>query len=266
MMTSHFDSSFSNESTPAPRSGNKHKVFHSKMTDAYAISELGVEEPEKTNDTYFEDLLVQTLGEINVMFEKVVHTFYAPYGLTFVQIPVLMTLFKNGPMTVSQLGRTLEIGSSNITPLCKRLEKAGLVTRNRDTVDQRVVYINITDHARNILHKISMEIRNSIKVQLLNQEQQDSVIKGMELLKAYMGALLESNTVVKAAKPKPKPGRVGRPRQKATPTPEELAQMGSIFTRAAEAEDQDEEDEPEDLAAAPDDNDAIEDDAPDLEP
>ena len=40
---------------------------------------------------YFKDEIIHLINDINVMFQKLYHAFYSPYGLTLVQIPVLMT-------------------------------------------------------------------------------------------------------------------------------------------------------------------------------
>ena len=44
---------------------------------------------------YFEEEVIYLLNDINIMFQKLFHEFYSPYGLTMVQIPVLMTLKRN---------------------------------------------------------------------------------------------------------------------------------------------------------------------------
>jgi DNA-binding MarR family transcriptional regulator len=131
---------------------------------------------------YFKDEIIHLINDINVMFQKLYHAFYSPYGLTLVQIPVLMTLRRYGVMTVSQLGKQLEIGSSNITPLCKRLENSGLVTRTRSLKDQRVVHVEITPHALEIIEKIEAEIRESSPSFENDAEDCEIITKGLQTL------------------------------------------------------------------------------------
>lgn len=67
-------------------------------------------------------------------------------GITYPQYLVLSVMWMaKAPMTVSGIGGTLYLDSSTITPLLKRLEVAGLVTRNRDPHDERKVHVSLTD-------------------------------------------------------------------------------------------------------------------------
>ncbi len=71
-------------------------------------------------------------------------------GLTYSQYLVLLVMWEVGEATVKGLADSLRLDSATLTPLLKRMEKAGLVTRTRDTADQRVVNIALTDKARAI--------------------------------------------------------------------------------------------------------------------
>jgi DNA-binding MarR family transcriptional regulator len=51
---------------------------------------------------------------------------------------------------VGDLGRTLYLDTGTLTPLLKRLEEQGLLTRTRDPVDQRRVVIELTDAGRTL--------------------------------------------------------------------------------------------------------------------
>jgi DNA-binding MarR family transcriptional regulator len=98
-----------------------------------------------------------------------------------------MALRRNGKMRVSDLGDSLEIGSSNITPLCKRLEKSNLVTRTRSDDDQRVVFIEITDHALNILDKIEEDFNTRMsESSRLDLDQSSKIESGLENLYTYL--------------------------------------------------------------------------------
>lgn len=68
----------------------------------------------------------------------------AALGLTYPQYLTMATLWEHGPSTVGQLGRRLELESSTLSPLVKRLEAMGLVTRNRDAHDERSVNVGLT--------------------------------------------------------------------------------------------------------------------------
>ena len=73
---------------------------------------------------------------------------YTPYlkalGLTYTQYIVLMVLWEHGSVNVGQLGATLYLDAGTLTPLLKRLEKAGYVTRERSKEDERITIVTIT--------------------------------------------------------------------------------------------------------------------------
>ncbi len=70
-----------------------------------------------------------------------------PLGLTFPQYLVLLELFAKSPRTVGDLGAKLGIDAGTITPLLKRLEAAGNITRTRDKADERRVLIDLTNQS-----------------------------------------------------------------------------------------------------------------------
>ena len=73
---------------------------------------------------------------------------YTPYlkplGLTYTQYVVLMVLWEQESVNVGQLGEVLRLDAGTLTPLLKRLEKAGYVTRERSKEDERITLISIT--------------------------------------------------------------------------------------------------------------------------
>ncbi|NQD80175.1 MarR family transcriptional regulator [Pseudomonas sp. CrR14] len=68
-----------------------------------------------------------------------------PLGLTFPQYLVMLELLNEAPRTVGDLGGKVGMDTGTITPLLKRLEVAGMVTRTRDVADERRVQIALTD-------------------------------------------------------------------------------------------------------------------------
>ncbi len=68
----------------------------------------------------------------------------APLGLTYPQYLVMLVLWEHDDRTVQELGDLLQLDSGTLTPLLKRMETAGLVSRQRDTADERRVRILLT--------------------------------------------------------------------------------------------------------------------------
>jgi DNA-binding MarR family transcriptional regulator len=71
-------------------------------------------------------------------------------GLTYPQLLVLMTLWEQDDRTVRQLSDRLELDSGTMSPMLKRLEAAGLVTRRRSTTDERQVRVRLTEAGREL--------------------------------------------------------------------------------------------------------------------
>ncbi|MFK3778145.1 MarR family winged helix-turn-helix transcriptional regulator [Agrobacterium sp. NPDC089420] len=67
-----------------------------------------------------------------------------PIGLTYPQYLVMMALWEKQTSTVKALGEMLGLDSGTLSPLLKRLEQAGLITRKRGTVDERQVLVAMT--------------------------------------------------------------------------------------------------------------------------
>lgn len=66
--------------------------------------------------------------------------------ITYPQYLVLMVLWENDDLTVSQIGEKLFLDSGTLTPLLKRLEVKNIIERNRCIEDERVVKILLTDY------------------------------------------------------------------------------------------------------------------------
>ncbi|WP_184721942.1 MarR family transcriptional regulator [Caulobacter sp.] len=71
-------------------------------------------------------------------------------GLTYPQYLVMLVLWESSPRTVGALGEALDLDSSTLTPLLKRLEAAGLVERHRDPEDERRVIVDLSDAGRTL--------------------------------------------------------------------------------------------------------------------
>jgi MarR family transcriptional regulator, organic hydroperoxide resistance regulator len=67
-----------------------------------------------------------------------------PLGLTYPQYIVMMILWADAPCPVSHVGQRAHLETNTLTPLLKRLEQLGYVTRQRSAQDERVVEIGLT--------------------------------------------------------------------------------------------------------------------------
>ena len=67
-----------------------------------------------------------------------------PLGITYTQYIAMMALWEKGEMTVKDLGTELHLDSGTLTPLLRKLEEKGYVSRGRDPEDERSVIIKVT--------------------------------------------------------------------------------------------------------------------------
>ena len=79
------------------------------------------------------------------LMTRVYQPLLAPLGLTYPQYIVLLILWEDAPCTVSHIGERSLLNSNTLTPLLKRLEQVGYVSRTRSPNDERTVEISLTE-------------------------------------------------------------------------------------------------------------------------
>ncbi|UGT69698.1 MarR family transcriptional regulator [Nocardia gipuzkoensis] len=67
-----------------------------------------------------------------------------PLGLTHPQYLVMLALWGEAPMSVKAIAEAVQLDSPTLSPLLKRLEAAGLISRERDSRDERNLVVNLT--------------------------------------------------------------------------------------------------------------------------
>lgn len=83
-------------------------------------------------------------------FNRVYKPLLDRFGITYPQYLAIVALSSKDGQKVSELGEKLFLESNTLTPLIKRLESAGLVSRVRDSQDERVVRITLTPTGRSL--------------------------------------------------------------------------------------------------------------------
>ncbi|HWJ77733.1 MAG TPA: MarR family transcriptional regulator [Niallia sp.] len=106
---------------------------------------------------------------------------YRPYldklQLTYPQYLVLVTLWKKQHCTIKELGEALSLDTGTLTPLLKRMEAACLIERRRDTVDERVVNIHITDQGQALQEKASCVPQSLLDASGMNEQELKEINK-----------------------------------------------------------------------------------------
>ena len=92
-------------------------------------------------------VLRQIIRRIDLHSKKLVQQ----HGLTGPQLIILRELGRAEEMPVGQLARMIDLSHATVTSILDRLEKRGLVSRNRSTVDKRRVMVGITEPGNTVL-------------------------------------------------------------------------------------------------------------------
>lgn len=67
-----------------------------------------------------------------------------PLGLTYTQYIAMMVMWEHKSISVRDMGKLLFLDSGTLTPMLKKMEKAGWISRRRSSQDERMVIISIT--------------------------------------------------------------------------------------------------------------------------
>jgi DNA-binding MarR family transcriptional regulator len=101
------------------------------------------------------------LYSAGLAMNKVYRKLLKALGLTYSQYLVMLVLWEGDEVTVSDIGARLFLDSATLTPLLKRLETSGLITRSRSTHDERQVVITLTAEGHTMQDK-AQEIGTSV--------------------------------------------------------------------------------------------------------
>ena len=90
------------------------------------------------------------LYSASLAMTKVYKPLLTALGLTYPQYLAMLVLWERDGLMVSELGEKLYLDSGTLTPLLKRLESSGFITRLRALDDERRVYITLTSAGRKL--------------------------------------------------------------------------------------------------------------------
>jgi DNA-binding MarR family transcriptional regulator len=119
-----------------------------------------------------------------------------PMGLTHPQYLVMLALWGQSPLAVKELIEMLQLDGPTLSPMLKRLEASGLVTRTRDSRDERQLRVDLTEKGR-VLRQQALNVPPTVVAKL-----------GMSLgdLEELHRGLTTLNDAARRAGVKPVPG------------------------------------------------------------
>jgi DNA-binding MarR family transcriptional regulator len=107
------------------------------------------------------DFLCFAIYSANLAYGRAYKPILDPLGLTYTQYIALVALWEEDNQTVSQLGERMFLESNTLTPILKKLESLGYLRRRRDTDDERVVRVSLTEAGRKLRERAAQ--RNLVK-------------------------------------------------------------------------------------------------------
>lgn len=108
------------------------------------------ERPDLPPSPGLDDLLCFAVHSTGFAFNRLYRRPLQRLGLTYPQYLVMVALWGGDGVTVGRLGEQLSLDTSTLTPLLKRLEALGFLTRRRSEADERRVIVSLTEKGRDL--------------------------------------------------------------------------------------------------------------------
>lgn len=99
--------------------------------------------------------VMDALRRLGGHMERKLQPFCTQQGVTPLQLSILMALHFEGPQTVTALARRNCMAGGNNSALCKKLEKDGLVVRERIPEDERQVQVSLSSQGQAVVQRFS---------------------------------------------------------------------------------------------------------------
>jgi DNA-binding MarR family transcriptional regulator len=103
------------------------------------------------------DAILETIIYLYTESRRVTKEMAREVGLTGPQLTVIKLLDSFGDLSLSDLSERIRAQNSTVTGIIDRMEREGLVRRERSASDRRVVYIRLSDKGHKLAQKIEVE-------------------------------------------------------------------------------------------------------------
>ncbi|WP_339531903.1 MarR family transcriptional regulator [Pseudomonas mucidolens] len=117
--------------------------------------------PDPCESLLLGNQLCFALHSTSLLMTKVYKPLLQALGLTYPQYLAMMVLWEEDGLTVGEISNRLLTDPGSLTPLLKRLEAEGLLSRTRSREDERVVVVQLTEAGRTLRNK-AMDIPQCI--------------------------------------------------------------------------------------------------------
>ncbi|AMU96920.1 MarR family winged helix-turn-helix transcriptional regulator [Xanthomonas citri] len=128
------------------------------------------------------------LYSANLAMHKLYRGLLKALDLTYPQYLVMLVLWETDARSVSEIGERLYLDSATLTPLLKRLQAAGLVTRTRAANDERQVIIALTEAGRALRGKAGAVPEQVFCASACSLDELRQLKQELEKLRSSLGA------------------------------------------------------------------------------
>ena len=101
------------------------------------------------------------------------HPLLSEHGLTYPQYLVLMVLWEKDAQPVNDIAKRLMLETNTVTPLLKRMEQQGILTRSKGQTDARQVIVTLTEkgqNLQNLLNAVPMKVGSAVICKSVNPD------------------------------------------------------------------------------------------------
>ncbi|MBM6615152.1 MarR family transcriptional regulator [Desemzia sp. RIT804] len=139
------------------------------------------------NHFLLEEQLCFSTYTLSKHFTKFYRPVLEPYSLTYPQYVTLLVLWEESNQSVQDLGVRLGLDSGTLTPMLKRMEAAGYITRNRSPKDERKVMVSLTDKAYEIKDELTNKVSDCLDLLNLEEKEYFDLLERINALTKTLG-------------------------------------------------------------------------------
>ncbi|HCA26604.1 MAG TPA: MarR family transcriptional regulator [Betaproteobacteria bacterium] len=112
------------------------------------------------------------------------------HRITAPQLVCLLTVVEKSPTTATAIGREIQLSASTVVGILDRLEEKGLITRERDRIDRRLVYIRATALGAALAQNAPSPLQATLANMLgtLPEKEQATIARSLERIAGLMAA------------------------------------------------------------------------------
>lgn len=135
---------------------------------------------KKDQECILADQLIEIMELIQFIFKNATKDI----DITYPQFMLMKILQSKQPMTVGGLVKLVGIDQGNCSNMCKKLEKKGWVSRQRNPQDERVVLLSLTDQGQDIVDRIHAygRLKSQRVFDLLSDDEIEQTMQGVCML------------------------------------------------------------------------------------